>query len=232
MHIGTNFDTRGLLLSLDSANHKSYNPNTDTTWKDVHGKRTPGELRNAPTWSNADRSFEFDGTNDHIEYTRNDLNGGSFAYDEITLYILFKPVTTGYNKQGRSANLFTIENVIEISVGDNENGYGQLNYKENGGSWRGTSSDVLTNGSWNMITYTHSTSTSTLYVNGSSVYTLSNSGALGSGNSSYPNVTLMGKRSGRNSVTPGKLARVEMYDRVHSTREIQSRWNRRVTYYR
>ena len=232
MQIGTNFDTRGLLLSLDTANHKSYDPLTMSTWKDAHGSRAEGVLGNAPTWSNAAKAFEFDGANDHVEYTRNDLNGGSFSYSECTLYMLYKPITTGYNKHGRQANLFTIEGVLEISVGDNENGYSQISYKEGSSQWEGTTSNVITNGEWNMIVYTHSTTTSTMYVNGTSILSNPNGGALGNGNSSYPYVTLMAKRRGRNSVTPGQLAKVEMYDRVHSLKEIQTRFGRRVIYYR
>jgi len=225
-NIGPKFDNRGIILALDAGNTKSYNPaSASTEWRDAYGSGGNGQLRNAPTWSN--KSFVFDGTNDHIDYTRSDLNGGSFAYSECTLYMWFKPVTTGYDKNGKRANLFTIEDTLEISVGDNQNGTSQMWYKANGGSWDGSTTGVLTNGSWNMITYVHTTTSRTLYVNAASVLTSTDTGGLGSGNSSYPYLNIMAKRRGRNSVTPGEMAKVKMFSQPHSTTEIQRRFKLR-----
>ena len=223
-NIGPKFDNTGIVLALDAGNSKSYDPrNPGSNWNDAFGTGGVSRLQNAPTWSN--KSFVFDGTNDHIDYDREDLNGGSFAYSEITLYMWFKPVTTGYNaRTNGKANLITIENVLEISVSDNGDGTGELQFKPNTDSWSGTSSSALTNGSWNMITYVHTTTSRELYVNASSVLSSTDTGGLGSGNSSYPYVNFMAKRRGRNSVTPGELAKVKMFSKPHTDLEIQRRY--------
>jgi len=61
--------TQGLVLRLDAANPRSYEPPyTSTAWKDISGNGNNGTLTNGPTFNSADRgSIVFDGTNDYVE---------------------------------------------------------------------------------------------------------------------------------------------------------------------
>ena len=58
--------TDGLVLSLDSANNKSY-PKSGTTWTDLSGNSNTGTLTNGPTFSGANGgSIVFDGVDDYV----------------------------------------------------------------------------------------------------------------------------------------------------------------------
>ena len=63
---GSNIVTNGLVLSLDTANNKSY-PGSGTTWTDLSGNNNNGTLVNNPAYSsNNGGSIVFDGTDDYI----------------------------------------------------------------------------------------------------------------------------------------------------------------------
>ena len=60
--------TQGLVLRLDAANPRSYEPPyTSTTWKDISGNGYNGTLTNGPTFNSANGgSIVFDGVNDYV----------------------------------------------------------------------------------------------------------------------------------------------------------------------
>ena len=67
MFTGPNIMTNGLILSLDTANTKSYQSGS-TTWFDKSGNANNGTLTNGPTFSSANGgSIVFDGVDDYIQ---------------------------------------------------------------------------------------------------------------------------------------------------------------------
>ena len=69
-----NIVTDGLVLCLDAANKRSY-PGTGTTWTDRSANGNNGTLTNGPTFDSANGgSIVFDGTNDYVTTTKNNLD--------------------------------------------------------------------------------------------------------------------------------------------------------------
>lgn len=64
--------TQGLVLRLDAANPRSYEPPyTSTTWRDISGNGNNGTLTNGPTFNSSNGgSVVFDGVNDYINTTQ------------------------------------------------------------------------------------------------------------------------------------------------------------------
>jgi hypothetical protein len=208
----------GLVLHLDAANVKSYS-GSGTVWKDLSGLGGSAVAYNTPTF-NTGKFFNFDGASDYFRFDRSDINAGSFAYTNITIDIVILPSSLG-DVGGTGNNLFTIENSIELSIGNNGNGFSQLNYASIPWAWRGTSGDVLVNDQWNFISYVHATSGRWLYVNGQQVFYSADNGNLTSGSSAYPYLTLMGRYDGTGSQCEGGVSSVKMYNRALTATEIK-----------
>ena len=214
--------TDGLVLCLDAANTKSY-PGSGTTWYDVSGNGGSASINNNPTF-NSEGYFDSDGVSDYFRFERSDLNGGTFSYGLITVFLWYKPSTTGgTNHTGN--NLITVENSFEISVGSNSNGFHGIYYASNPWAGYGTTGNVLVDEKWNLITYVHESTVRKLYVNGIEVFTRDNTGTITAGSSSYPYLTLMGRYSGTSSTAEGKLAQVTLYSKAFSPLEIVQNYN-------
>ena len=208
----------GLIMYLDAVNQKSY-PGSGTSWIDLANPSTHAIAYNSPVF-NSQGFFTFDGPNDFFRFTRTDLNGGTFAYPLLSIILWLKPSSSG-GTTATGNNIITIENSIEISIGNNENGYSSIAYASNPWSWRYFSGDYLVNDSWNQIVYVHDFSKRTVYVNGIEIGNYANSGNISTGNGSYPYLTLMGRYSGTSSQAEGSLSLVKMYNRGISAAEIK-----------
>ena len=220
---GPRIVTDGLVLDLDATNKKSYS-GSGTSWYDISGNGGSAILTNGPTFNYQNGgSFVFDDINDYARFTRSDLNGGSFAYSSITCFLWFYQTGgTGTNDN----NIITVENTFELSVGNLTNGYSSLVYASNPWAWYGAITSVVTNNAWNMITFVHNAAGGRyLYVNGTQVFYRSDSGGLSSGGASYPYLNLMGRYGGATNVAGGRLAKVQIYNRVFTTTEIQQNYN-------
>lgn len=210
----------GLVLHLDAANVKSY-PGSGITLSDLSTISGSGTFFNGPVFESDNLgSINFDGTSDYIRIVRSDLNGGSFLYDEITVHLWVKPALS-YGGLAYNNNLITVERSFEISIGDVQNGLSKIAYASEPWAWRYNNNLVITNGEWNHITFTHALSGRKLYVNANEVYSSSETGAISSGTSSYPYLTLMGRNTGTGSNAEGNLSTVQLYSRVLSESEIK-----------
>jgi hypothetical protein len=77
-----------------------------------------------------------------------------------------------------------------------------------------------------MITFVHNAAGGRyLYVNGTQVFSRSDSGSLNAGTSTYPYLTLMGRYGGAFNNAGGRLAKVQIYNRVFTTTEILQNYN-------
>ena len=67
--------TQGLVLRLDAANPRSYEPPyTSTTWRDISGNGNNGTLTNGPTFNSANGgSIVFDGVDDYVNLGNNSI---------------------------------------------------------------------------------------------------------------------------------------------------------------
>lgn len=211
----------GLVLYLDAGNQRSY-PGSGTTWSDISSIGGNGVINNSPAFSSG--SFNFDGASDYVRFTRDDLNGGSFSYGEITCQMWYRPSSSG----GTAAtinNIITVENSFEISVHNLSNGFHGLSYASLPWAWRTTNNSVLKNSTWNFITFIHASVGRQVYVNENLVYNVNENGTLAAGTTSYPYLTLMGRYVGTGNPAEGDLALTKIYNRVLSQEEIKQNFN-------
>ena len=208
----------GLVLNLDAGVSSSY-PGPGTTWFELSDLGGNAIAFNNPIFI-SEKYFNFDGANDFFRYERNDINSGSFAYTNATIQIMVRPSSSG-TIGGTTNNLFTIENTVEISIGNNNNGFSQLQYASNPWAWKGTTGDVLINDQWNLITYVHATSGRWLYVGDQEVFYSADNGNLSAGSVTYPYLTLMGRYDGTGSSAEGDLSFVRIYNRTLTATEIK-----------
>ena len=208
----------GLVLHLDAANVKSY-PGSGTVWNDLSGNGGYATAYNSPTYIPME-SFNFDGASDYFRFVRSDLNGGTFAYTNITVEIWIKP-GSGNTGSSQGNNLCTVENSFEISIGNLGNGYSAIQYASNPWAWYGTTTNGLINDTWNQLTYVHATTGRWIYVNGVQVFYRNDTGNISAGSAGYPYLTLMGRYDGTGSSAEGNLSSVKLYNRTLSQAEIK-----------
>jgi hypothetical protein len=213
----------GLVLCLDAGNPASY-PGSGTSWTDLSSIGGTAIASGGPVYSSASGSFNFDGASDYFRMTRTDLNGGTFAYGNITVSLWFRPSplgSSGYNAN----NLITVEYSFELSVGNLGNGYSSLFGASNPWAWYGTATNPLRNGVWQLITFVHASTGRWLYVNGQQVFTAADSGTISTGGGGWPYLTLMGRMTGTSSPAEGDLSVVHMYNRALSVAEVQANFD-------
>lgn len=215
--------TDGLVLALDASDRNSY-PGSGTNWIELT-TLTNSSLVNGPTYSSdGGGSITFDRVDDYVRIVRSDLNGGSFAYTNLTCNIWIKPSSLG-GTNVIANNIITVENTFEISIGNNSNGFSAVHYASVPWAWYGTTGNVLTNDKWNMLTFVHATTGRWLYVNGTEVFYRGDIGNLSVGSASYPYLTLMARYSGNASLAQGSLGSVSIYNRTLSVSEIIQNYN-------
>ena len=180
-----------------------------------------GTITKATYSSNYGGVFVFDGSgSQYINAYRSDLNGGSFAYGQVTAvaWIYIDPSSSsGQN------NIATVENAFEYRWDNNNNGTANVYYASNPWAWYGYG--TVSTGVWQMLTFRHGASTGDIWSNASQVFSQSISGNIGAGTSSYPMLTLMGRSSGPSSPAKGQLASFHLFSRALSNTEIISLFN-------
>lgn len=220
---GSSIVRDGLVLHLDAANPKSY-PGSGTAWYDLTNLGGYLTAYNSPTYSSG--RFNFDGASDYFQISsRTDLKAGTFAYTNISVDLWYNP-TNSLGAGSTSNNLITVENSFEISVGNNGNGFSEIQYATNPWAWYGTTStNCITNAKWNHITFVHATTGRWIYVNGVQVFYRSDTGNIATGSAGYPYLTLMGRYTGTGSPCEGNLSSVKVYNRALSATEITQNFN-------
>ena len=164
-----NIVTNGLILNLDAANPRSYEPPFNgTTWQNLVAVSSSisGLLTNGPVFSTSGSGcFLFDGTNDHVNcgsvfnYTTQNF---SFSY-----WIYFNSFSTNIANQG-PITLYKgqyIQNGYYAQV----NSSGSIGFLTNNpGTFTVSSTDngSLVTGSWCNITHVRSGSSIRTYING------------------------------------------------------------------
>ena len=156
-----NIVTDGLVLYLDAANPKSF-VSGSTTINDLSGNRYNGTLTNGPTYdSNNVGSVLFDGTNDTINLGVGPSSLGMTTGD-FSVCIIFKNVNTTQGGLISSNYGSSLGNQYEFSITNQTN----INITYYGG---GNTTAQIEKNKWYLAThtFTYSSRTSKLYVNGS-----------------------------------------------------------------
>jgi hypothetical protein len=192
----------GLVLYLDAANIKSY-PGTGTTWFGLRNNNN-GTLENGVGYStNNLGSLVFDGINDRIVC-------GTFSVSFLTVSVwVYKTSTTtnqGICRKNFGWAISQLNGTLQVAIGTSWTFYN-------------TGYTIPLN-TWVNIVYTYSgtgSSSQTVYINGSSIFTNSNgSGAL----VANTNPVRIGFDD-NNWFWGGRIAQTQIYNRILSAQEIK-----------
>jgi hypothetical protein len=192
----------GLVLYLDAANIKSY-PGTGTTWFGLRNNNN-GTLENGVGYStNNLGSLVFDGINDIIVC-------GTFSVSFLTVSVwVYKTSTTtnqGICRKNFGWAISQFNGTLQVAIGTSWTFYN-------------TGYTIPLN-TWVNIVYTYSgtgSSSQTVYINGSSIFTNSNgSGAL----VANTNPVRIGFDD-NNWFWGGRIAQTQIYNRILSAQEIK-----------
>ena len=181
---------------------------------------TNASINGSPVYTpNSD--IYFDGTGSQfINVYRADVNGGSWAYPQTTIisWVYIDPTSSTAQN-----NLFTVENAIELSWTNNNNGTATIQFAGNPWAWLGNA--VVPTGEWIMLTYRHGFTTGDIIYNTITLNSITISGGLAAGTSNYPMLTIMGRTGGPGAPAKGKLARFQIYNRALDDTEIVQNFN-------
>tara|TARA_R110001583_G_scaffold2725_35_gene19244 strand:+ start:2731 stop:3417 length:687 start_codon:yes stop_codon:yes gene_type:complete len=207
---GNNIQTEGLVFYVDSSIKKSYPRTGATTFNLASGSLTPtGSLINDTGWVgiNPSSSFTFDGTDDQIIIPYNPILDVASSSHSLSFWM---KTSSGGTKvimeKGRGDELaaFIISN--KIYWGGNWSYYG------------GTT--VVNNGNWYSITFVADGTSSTIYIDGSSVAT--KTVALPSTNTEP--FTIGTDANGANDYT-GDISNIKIYNRALSASDVLQNYN-------
>ena len=215
--------TQGLVLRLDAANPRSYEPPyTSTTWKDISGNGNDGTLTNGPTFNSANGgSIAFDGSNDYVDCgTNNSLKiTGSLT---LSCWISSSASTGTYIC--KSILVFGAPNqkVYEIGVLNNVT-YFQLGNGTTNSSISVSAASILDN-KWHYVTATWDGTTNT---NGLLIYydgVIVSQGTSPINTIQQTNDTLQ-IGYGRRFPFNGKISSTQIYNRALSATEVLQNFN-------
>jgi hypothetical protein len=209
----------GLVLNLDAGASTSY-PGSGTTWTDLSGTGNNGTLVNGPTYSSANGgSIVFDGSNDYVDLTQTvQFNTGDFSVSgwfksnsgNTSSKIIWN---SGYN--GGTPDL-----EIGLELGTNQL---YLYIRPPGVSVTTTYS--VDDNVWRHFTVTKTSSTLSLYVNGSLA-----SSVNGSYTSDIDTANVIPRiGNGLNNINNrpfnGNIPQVSVYNRALSAAEVSQNYN-------
>lgn len=202
--------TNGLLLCLDPANTRSYSGSGNTTY-DLSGLGNTSALTNGPTYTSSNLgAFVLDGTNDYIlvNSQANILPYTTYtkiAYFYVTNFSTSNNIISG-GFSGQHA--FWLQGLQKLYAGHN-------------GNWSTvTGNTTLSLNTWYFGAVTYSNSTGwKLYLNGREDGTSANTTTF-IGNQEIS----IGSYGGGNNFT-GRIAGVQIYNRVLSASEILQNYN-------
>jgi hypothetical protein len=212
---GPNIVTDGLILALDAANPRSY-PGTGTSWNDLSGNGNNSTLINGPTFNSENLgSVVFDGVDDYVETTQSTTES-SFS---IAVWVFYNGTVT--TQQPVISKWFSGElSWMLDTVGTNT-----LRWIIRGSSGGDVViTTTITPNVWLYFTATYQTVTGNcnLYINSNLV-----SSGVGRSSLLVPTNKIQIGRKGDSSAVwlDGKIAVVQIYNKVISAEEILQNYN-------
>lgn len=204
--------TDGLVLCLDAGNPKSY-PGSGTTWTDLSGNGNNGTLTNGPIYSSSDGgSIVFDGVNDKVTFPNTTVSTSA----GITVEVWFK-TSSGTKYQ----DIFDMSDTFGVWITTNYGSTGKItaSFKTLTGIMR---ADYSTN-TWYQVVISGSGTSNTLYLNGVSVATESQTVATSVNFNTARIGNVDGDRASEYLV--GNVASLKFYNRALTASEIQQNFN-------
>ena len=192
---GSGFVTTNLVASYDAGDTNSYS-GTGTTWSDLTSNSNDLTLTNGPVFSATDGgTIEFDGSNDYALSSNSVTISGDFSFDA---WVYLDTTASGYDAIF-SIGGYSLTSGLALfgpylSVWSNG---GQLGY-----------ASTFATAAWKHVALTRSGSTNTLYLDGSSVGTFTNSntfsGSIGLGAGFWT--------TNPGNYLPGKISNARLYN--------------------
>ena len=208
--------TDGLVLCLDAANSKSY-PGSGTTWTDLSGITSSGELVNSPVYNSSNLGFFQFVTDDFARIANNT------ALDTQTPTVEVWVKTNATNQNGfwfekgtvnSQYSLFQQGSVIQWRM--NIGGITNLST---------TTATYMNTSNWYQVVGTYTSGTRRLYINGVQVNSDTRSGTIAT-NSGGMSIGVYGGFSGsRGYYYNGNLSICRVYNRALTAAEIQQNFN-------
>lgn len=199
--------TSGLVLSLNAADKNSY-PGSGTTWTDMSGNGNNGTLTNGPTFSSANGgSIVFDGTDDYVNIGVNKSCNVFTADFAVCVWVLrlstgiaFGNIIGDYYTNGVQTALqwqILITNTNALTL-----------YNVTGGSIIPTTATGVSVGTWTNVVVSRIGSTITMYANGRSIATQTNTTTFGTANGNL-NIGIDGDNA--SEALTGRIGNVLIY---------------------
>lgn len=211
--------TQGLVLDLDAAKRDSY-AGVGTAWNDISGNQNNGTLVNGPTFNSGNGgSIVFDGVNDYVDCGNILSNPSSF-----TLCTWFKSSNTSQTNKGilgrwGGSSTPNTGYMLWIDVLTNP---GRLALPINAAPHLTGTTDIRT-GAWFYLSGTFNGTTATIYVNGISEGSQSES-AISISNNTFD----LGRyvdNGGNGQYVQGNISQTQVYNRALSATEILQNYN-------
>ena len=157
--------TDGLAIHVDAGDTNSYS-GTGTTWSDLTSNSNDLTLTNGPVYSSTDGgTIEFDGSNDYAVSSNSITISGDFSFDA---WVYLDTTAAGYD--------------AIFSIGGYSLTSGLALFGPYFSVWSGgtqiSSATMISQAAWKHVALTRSGSTNTLYIDGSSIMTFTNSNTL------------------------------------------------------
>jgi hypothetical protein len=220
--------TNGLVLALDAAKKDSY-PGSGTVWRDISGNGNNGTLTNGPTFnSNNGGSIVFDGVDDSIRITNNQL----YRFENIQPF--------SFNFWYKCTSTSGIASVLSYALNDGRGYYFSIDLGVvrtnsfffdywDGNVYRGIQGNTnsLTRNEWVMVTCTSSTnSVNDMKVYQNAILTSFTNRGTGTPNTiNYGGLSMdIGARGG-SSYFKGNIAQTLIYNRALSATEVLQNYN-------
>ena len=214
----TKIVTSGLVLALDAANRKSY-PGSGTTWNDLSGINSSGELVNSPTYNSSNLGYFQFVTDDYVIIPNNT------ALDTQTPTVEVWVKTNATNQNGFWFEKGTVNSQYSLF----QEG-GNIRWRMNIGGITQLStitSTYIDTANWYQVVGTYTSGTRRLYINGVLVSSDTQTGTIatnagGMSIGAYGGYTGAG---GRSYFYNGNEAVCRVYNRALSSDEVSQNFN-------
>jgi hypothetical protein len=214
----------GLVLCLDAANSKSY-PGSGTTWTDLSGNGNTGTLVNGVGYNSGNLgSLSFDGVDDRVVITNNELARIGTGNHTITAWVN-NDSTSAEDFIGTGTSQGDVLLMIFSAAGGGAGGFRGHAWSSTGASNTIDSPRAIGTGNWNMLTQRVSWGGNIeLFEN--SILTKTQVLSGGAPTSSRTQFIIGSRTNGvAGSHYQGKISYIQVYNRALTPQEIQQNFN-------
>jgi len=210
--------TNGLVLHLDAGNTQSY-PGSGTTWTDLSGINSSGELINSPTYNSSNSGYFQFATNTYARIPN------STALDTSTPSVEVWVKTNTTNQNGFWFEKGTVNTQYSLFQEGTAIKWRQNIVGAGVGTLSATTATYMNTSSWYQVVGTYTSGVRRLYINGILVNSDSQTGSLATSNGGMSIGAYGGYAGSRGYYYNGNLAICRVYNRALSAVEIQQNFN-------